>query len=162
MMEAELTLEIRAASPADLDVIEAMERRIFTSPWSREALRPELEPKADRLGLVATMGDRPVGYALIWVVADELHLVTLGVEAGFRRRGVARALLHALMKQEKTRGARLLTLEVRASNEAALAFYRSEGFRAVALRPRYYPDNKEDAIVMLKELAALRPPEGPP
>jgi ribosomal-protein-alanine N-acetyltransferase len=151
-MDSALPLRIRPATPDDLDVIEALEKRIFTTPWSREALRPELEARPDRMGLLAVVDDRPIGYALVWVVADELHLVTLGVERAYRRRGVARALLRALTMAQRAQRARLLTLEVRASNRAALAFYRSEGFREVALRLRYYPDNKEDAVVMLKEL----------
>ena len=145
-------LHIRRTRPSDLDAIEAMERRIFTSPWSREALRPELLPKPDRIGLLAFRSGKPVGYALAWVVADELHLVTIGVDEAHRRQGVARALLHSVQADDRAQDARIMTLEVRASNEAALGFYRSEGFRAVAMRPRYYPDNKEDAVIMLREL----------
>jgi ribosomal-protein-alanine N-acetyltransferase len=89
---------------------------------------------------------------MFWGVADEIHLVTIAVEPEMRRRGIASVLLNSLLDSDLARDKRLVTLEVRAGNTAAIELYRRYGFREVALRPRYYPDNHEDALVMLREL----------
>jgi ribosomal-protein-alanine N-acetyltransferase len=161
MMAHAPLVEIRRATLGDLDAVEAMEKRIFTTPWSRAALIPELRPGRGKLPLLASFQGKAVGYALVWVIHDELHLVTIGVEAEHRRRGIARALLQAVVDHPQAVEARIMTLEVRMGNEAARAFYRGEGFTEIAVRPRYYPDNREDAVVMLKALAVDDPEEGP-
>jgi ribosomal-protein-alanine N-acetyltransferase len=86
---------------------------------------------------------------------DEVHLLSLAVEREVRRRGMARALLAAALAAERSRGARLAHLEVRAGNGEALAFYASAGFRAVGRRRRYYPDG-EDALLLAAPLVEPR------
>ncbi len=157
-------LRIRRAGPEDLPRLLALERAIFPHPWSRAMIEAELRPEPERIPLLAFLGDEPVGYAFCWRVADELHLVNLGVLARCRRRGVGRALLGRVLADPAAAGAALMTLEVRRSNEAAIAFYRGQDFRAVAIRPRYYPDTDEDAVIMLRELdspAAKEPLSNP-
>jgi ribosomal-protein-alanine N-acetyltransferase len=145
-------VSIRAGVPADLDAIDALERRAFTTPWSKEALRAEICAGEDRVCLIAEVAGEFAGYAMFWGVADEIHLVTIAVEPGMRRRGIASALLNSLLDSDLAHDKSLVTLEVRAGNSAAIELYRRYGFREVALRPRYYPDNHEDALVMLREL----------
>lgn len=152
MMARAVRPTIRRATLEDLDAVEAMERRVFPTPWSRTALIPELRRGPAKLPLIAEVDGKAVGYALVWVIRDELHLVTLGVEAAHRRRGVGRALLEAILAHPVARNAQTMTLEVRMGNRAAREFYRDAGFREIAIRPRYYPDNREDAVVMLKSL----------
>lgn len=108
--------------------------------------------KSYALVLVARAGDEPCGFALAWRAADELHLTDLGVAAAFRRRGVARALLRELFHEAELLGARLVLLEVRASNAPALALYRAAGFVELDRRRGYYAANGEDAVVMQREL----------
>jgi len=151
-------LRIRLAEPEDLDAIVTMEERIFTTPWSRASLAMELEPDRGRHPVLALHGREPVGYALVWAVADELHMVTLGVLPEHRRRGVGAAILEWILGSVPASLSRIMTLEVREQNEAALALYRRFGFREVAIRPRYYPDTHEDAIVMIKDLPGGDPP----
>ncbi len=151
-MGIDAALSIRDATPADLDAVVSLEVAIFPTPWSRESLAVELEGLDNRLPLIALWDSRAVGFALGWTVVDELHLVSIGVDERFRRRGIAEALLTAMLEHSAASNARLVTLEVRAGNRAAVAFYDKHGFRGVAIRKGYYSDTGEDAIIMLREL----------
>lgn len=92
------------------------------------------------------------GFLLAWRAADELHLTDLGVSADCRRRGVARRLIGDLRALGQESGARVILLEVRESNRAALALYAGAGFVELDRRARYYADTGEDAVVMQLEL----------
>jgi ribosomal-protein-alanine N-acetyltransferase len=98
--------------------------------------------------LVARDGGAVCGFLLAWRAADELHLTDLGVTAPYRRRGIARALVGELCRE----AARVVFLEVRASNVPALALYGSLGFTELDRRARYYSDTGEDAVVMQRLL----------
>jgi [ribosomal protein S18]-alanine N-acetyltransferase len=102
---------------------------------------------------VARSGAGVHGFLLAWRAADELHLTDLGVTATFRRRGLARLLLGELRAEGERGGARVILLEVRAGNAAALALYASAGFAELDRRARYYADSGEDAVVMQLELS---------
>ena len=93
-----------------------------------------------------------LGFLLAWRAADELHLTDLGVSAASRRRGVARRLIRDLRAVAEHSGARVILLEVRESNTAALALYAGAGFVELDRRARYYADTGEDAVVMQLEL----------
>ena len=131
-----------------------IESQNFTAAWNENALADELAKHPRRFPLVAVEAEELVGYAFTWVIADELHLVSIAVEATHQRRGIARLLMQSLLGSDVAQNATVMTLEVRAGNEAALGLYREFGFLEVAIRPRYYPDNHEDAVVMLKPLRA--------
>jgi ribosomal-protein-alanine N-acetyltransferase len=98
--------------------------------------------------LVVREGQQRCGFLLAWRAADELHLTDLGVASTFRRRGLARALVETLCREE----ARVVFLEVRESNSPALALYESLGFTELDRRKRYYADTGEDAVVMQRLL----------
>lgn len=89
-----------------------------------------------------------VGFLLAWSVADELHLLELASHPGQRRRGYARALLSALIAHASQHRKRLLLLEVRHSNQAAIALYERCGFQKTGVRRGYYSDTGEDAVEM--------------
>ena len=149
-------VRVRRATLLDLDAIERLELETFRVPWSRQSLSIELEGRPGRIALLAQdPEDSACGYAFGWRVADELHVVSIAVAEACRRQGVGRALLLGLLRAPETSGAAIATLEVRAGNEAAQALYRGFGFRPVAMRPRYYPDNQEDALVMLCDLPGV-------
>jgi ribosomal-protein-alanine N-acetyltransferase len=101
------------------------------------------------LPLLASIDGDAVGFALAWVVADEMHLVNFAVEPARRREGIGRALLTEVLDRARQRAINMVTLEVRDTNEAARVLYREFGFIEVALRPGYYPDTREDAVIML-------------
>lgn len=90
-----------------------------------------------------------VGVILAWAVVDELHVINVATHPDFRRRGVARALLATALERAVHDGTRLVLLEVRRSNRAALGLYRAHGFSAMGVRRAYYSDNSEDAIEMM-------------
>lgn len=93
------------------------------------------------------------GFALVWLAADEVHLIDLAVEPESRRRGVGRALLRAVIAGGRAAGGAQVLLEVRHSNTAALRLYAGAGFRELDVRRAYYADNGEDALVMRLDLA---------
>ena len=147
-----LSLLFRRASPGDLEDILGIEQESFPVPWTAAGLAPELEDDGRHLPLVAFSGDELVAFALVWIVADELHLVNFAVRPPRRREGIGQALLDEVLARARDRGTKIVTLEVRDGNEAARELYRGSGFVEVALRPDYYPDSREDAVIMLKTL----------
>jgi ribosomal-protein-alanine N-acetyltransferase len=92
-----------------------------------------------------------VAFCVCWVIFDELHINTLAVSPAHRRQGLATFLLRALMAEAAQDGARRATLEVRASNAAALDLYARLGFAVSAARPGYYTNPPEDALILWRE-----------
>jgi len=129
------------------------EGRAASSFGSRLSAR--LGGAARSVGLGAVRVNEPfvspeyiAGFAGIWFMSDETHIVTLGARGGARRTGVADLLLLGVAEAAVKRGSRHVTLEVRRSNAAAIALYRKHGFSEVGVRRRYYSDNGEDAVIM--------------
>jgi ribosomal-protein-alanine N-acetyltransferase len=88
------------------------------------------------------------GFAGFWITPDEAHITALGVRNNYRRSGIGERLLISLIDLATQLSVRTITLEVRASNKAAQALYQKYGFQAVGRRPRYYSNNREDAVLM--------------
>jgi ribosomal-protein-alanine N-acetyltransferase len=132
----------------DVSAVHEIERLSFATPWPAYAFEQELRGNRLARYLVARAGDRVVAFAGVWLMVDEAHVTTFSVHPDWRRQGIARQLLLSLVDLSVTIGAKRLTLEVRASNEAAQALYRSYHFDVVGRRPRYYTDDGEDALVM--------------
>ena len=139
---------VRPAGPADLAAVERIERASFGDPWSRGALFGELQADAMRLPLVAEIAGEVCGFLMAWRVVDQLHVLNIAASPAVRRRGVGTALLLEAARLARGGGLREITLEVRAGTTAARGFYRRHGFAETGLRPRYYGDNGEDAIIM--------------
>jgi len=135
----------------DLDAVHAIERASFFPPWPDDAYRSELTTNKLATYLVARMDDVVVGFAGIWLMVDEAHITTFAVDPAWRRRGIGERLLLALLDVSIVRRAREATLEVRLSNMPARRLYEKYGFRPVGIRPRYYSDNGEDALIMTTE-----------
>ena len=143
-----LRLRIEPMTVADIPDVHAIERASFPVPWPDYAFRQELEANRMARYLVVRVGDRAVAYAGVWLMVDEAHITTFAVLPDWRRRGVGARLLLALMELASDIGARVATLEVRLSNAPARQLYQRFGFRPVGVRPRYYSDNGEDALIM--------------
>ena len=139
----------------DVAQVHAIERLSFPLPWSRESFIREIcEIDNSRLPVVVEDEEtraEVMGYACWWEVADECHVTNFAVAPAHRRKGVGDFLLGRILEDAKDRGLLRATLEVRLGNAAAIALYEKWGFTAAAMRPRYYPDNREDALVMWKE-----------
>ncbi len=146
-----LTLDIRPMVLADIPGVHVIERASFPVPWPSYAFRQELETNRMAHYLVALVDDVIVAYGGVWMLVDEAHVTSFAVAPTYRRLGVGGRLMLALMDLALDRGARVATLEVRLSNEAARLLYGRFGFRPVGVRPRYYSDNGEDALIMTTE-----------
>ncbi|HOS93382.1 MAG TPA: ribosomal protein S18-alanine N-acetyltransferase [Armatimonadota bacterium] len=151
-------IAIGPLTPAQLDDACEVERLCFATPWGREALEAELGRSSMCCYVSATLpSGRTVGYAGMWVVGDEAHIGTLGVHPDYRRSGIGERLLVNLLLRAARRGVGRVTLEVRASNVAAMSLYGKYRFRALGVRRGYYRDNGEDAVLMaLEELDTER------
>jgi ribosomal-protein-alanine N-acetyltransferase len=143
-----VALRIEPMGLADLPAVHAIERASFFPPWPDEAYRNELQTNRLATYLVARLDDVVIGFAGLWLMVDEAHVTTFAVDPAWRRRTVGERLLVALLDVAMARGAREATLEVRLSNMGARRLYEKYGFRPVGLRPRYYTDNGEDALIM--------------
>jgi ribosomal-protein-alanine N-acetyltransferase len=134
----------------DLPAVHAIERASFSVPWPDDAYRNELLTNRLASYVVARAGDQTVGFGGLWVMVDEAHITTFAVDPRWRRRGVGEWMLLGLLD----RHAREATLEVRLSNMPARRLYEKYGFRPVGIRPRYYSDNGEDALIMTTDALA--------
>jgi ribosomal-protein-alanine N-acetyltransferase len=140
------------SADADVDAIVALEQASFTNPWGRDTLVWELtNSDVTRVYVLRDAEDRAVAFCIAWVIFDELHINTLAVSPAHRRQGLATVLLRALMAEAAQDGARKATLEVRASNTAALELYARLGFTVSATRPGYYTNPSEDALILWRE-----------
>lgn len=143
---------IRPMTPEDLPAALEIERASFGTPWSRESFEELMRAPGGRATVAAGADGAVLGYAVSLAVLDEVHLLNLAVAPAHRRRGLGAALYDETAAALRRAGARVMFLEVRPSNEAALALYRSRGLEVVGRRRRYYADNGEDAIVMAGEV----------
>jgi len=160
----------------DIPSVAAIEDLTFSLPWSATAFRYEIvnnraseycvlrytpwriaqQPRrlvrhlrrvVDRPGLDRSI----VGYGGQWVIIDEAHISTIAVAEAWRGRGLGELLLASMIERAATRGAELVTLEVRVGNAVAMGLYEKYGFEIVGRRKRYYGDNGEDAHIMTVE-----------
>ena len=143
-------MQIQKLEQAHLPAVAALEKEIFSEPWSEEALSLFLSDEA--AGYCAIEDGVVVAYGSILWAPDEGQILNLAVRPAFRRRGYAKAILLALEGAARARGAGALFLEVRASNLPAELLYRSVGFLPVGRRTHFYKNPAEDAIVMKKDL----------
>jgi ribosomal-protein-alanine N-acetyltransferase len=140
------------ASNADIDAIVSLEVESFTNPWSRDTLVWELQNSdVTQVFVLRDERDAVVAFCVCWVIFDELHINTLAVAPVARRGGRATFLLRLVMAEAARAGATKATLEVRASNQAALGLYDRLGFRVAAQRPRYYTRPEEDALILWRD-----------
>lgn len=127
--------------------VAALEKQCFSQPWSQRVLESELE-NPNAVFFVAKCGAQVAGYVGMHRVLDEGYIANVAVDEGFRRRGVATALLKRLFAFARREKLGFVTLEVRESNEAAVAFYRKLGFGEVGRRKNFYAAPVEDAVLM--------------
>src|SRR5262245_11297580 len=140
----------------DLPRVAALERGSYVFPWNDQIFSDCL-----RVGyhcVVVETADGVTGYGVLSMGAGEAHILNLCIAEEWRRRGIGRRLLIALMEHARDRGVRVAFLELRRTNRAAIALYHELGFECVGLRRGYYQaqDGREDALVYRLELGALR------
>ena len=145
-------IEIRRLTYADLPQVIAIERRAFPTPWSLAMFVLELS-KPSGICLAALREGRVVGYLICSRYDTVWHVMNVAVDDRRRREGIATHLLGELFRQADRPGEQY-TLEVRLSNAPAIALYERFGFTSAGVRPGYYHDNKEDALIMWRTAAA--------
>ena len=155
-------MKIRAFTPADLAAVYAIQLKCpQAAQWRQEDY---LHLARDPLGTIlvaeaeAASSPEVAGFAAFHRVMDEAELRNMAVDPAHQRKGIARALLTAGIRTLQESGVRRLFLEVRASNQPALAFYASVGFQLLYTRHDYYHDPVEDALVMARDIPAILPP----
>jgi ribosomal-protein-alanine N-acetyltransferase len=145
-------LRISEMTEVDLRDVLTIERCSFPLPWSEGMFKAELSldfshnfaAKLNHGGNEEVL----VGYICFWVIEGEAHLLNIAVKPDYRRMGLGKHLMRFLIDFCRTEKVERLTLDVRPSNSSAIEMYRKMGFRKEGLRPRYYADNGEDALIM--------------
>lgn len=148
-------LKLRSLTTNDLSAILELDQACFGGLWTMEGYQRELDsPNSELLGLLSPLSsNKLVAMGCFWAILDEAHITILGVHPQYHRQGFGQALLYALLKTACDRGLERATLEVRASNVAAISLYQKFGFKTAGRRRRYYKDNGEDALILwLSEL----------
>lgn len=147
-------MQYRPLAAADLDAIAQLEAATNHLPWSRALFAAELENPETCHWLLGWRQGQLLSYGGFWRAVDEAHITNVAVHPGHQRQGLGRELMQKLLEHAALKGCLRATLEVRRGNAPAIALYEGLGFRPVAMRPRYYLDTQEDALLMWKESLA--------
>lgn len=143
---------IKPMTLPDIPAVVAVEQASYAMTWPQKAYTYELQKNelAHYYVLRVThLPDAPIiGLGGFWLLGDEIHISTIAVHPRWRRLGLGEWLLQHLLEAGQRLGGQVATLEVRPSNYAALALYQKYNFRQVGLRPQYYSDNGEDALIL--------------
>lgn len=141
---------IRRAETEDADFMSMVDLECFSIPWSSDAFRREIVQNRIAFYVVAEHEEKIVGYMGFWRIENEAHITNVVVLPEYRRRKVGAKLIEHVMDFAREVGIDAYTLEVRRSNIAAINLYEGLGFEEEGVRPGYYFDNGEDAIIMWK------------
>ena len=144
-------IRVRIAKSSDLDDIYDLDVQTFAMPWSKEALSYDILENDNAFVIVAEYEGEFAGYADIWTVLDEADLNSIAVRVDFRRKGIGDAIMLAMTEMLSANGVATINLEVRVSNMPAIKLYKKYGFNECGVRPGYYLDNGEDALIMKRE-----------
>jgi len=146
----------RLVTPADLDGVIAIEQASFNNPTTREWYDTELQRPEVCFIYGLRTADAPVAaFCAFWLVADQAHINNLAVRPELRRHGLGSQLLEAVIAEAAHLGAAVIMLEVRRSNEPALALYTGAGFREAGVRKNYYTNPVEDALLLVRQTGDL-------
>ncbi|AFS77349.1 ribosomal-protein-alanine acetyltransferase RimI [Gottschalkia acidurici 9a] len=138
---------VKEMSYEDIDGVVEVENMSFVTPWSKESFENELKNKL-AVYVVAKDDDRVVAYGGVWLIIDEGHVTNIAVHTQYRGKEIGSLILDELIRLCKQKNMTSMTLEVRKSNEAAKNLYKKFNFEEIGIRPKYYSDNNEDAIIM--------------
>ena len=143
-----MSIILREMELSDVDRIMEIEKEAFSTPWSRNAFIKEITENMLAKYIVVEVA----GYAGIWLIMDEGHITNIAVGKKYRGQGVGKYLMIGLIDYCKKLGVPNMTLEVRESNIIAQNLYKMYGFLDCGIRPNYYADDHEDAVIMWKTI----------
>lgn len=142
---------VRSMKLSDIDKVIDIENKCFAIPWSKDSFEREIRDNILAKYLVIEYNDNLVGYGGMWFVVDEAHITNIAIDPDHRGKNLGSFLLRAMIEYADRLKIFKMTLEVRKSNEVAKNLYKKFGFIEYGIRPKYYSDNNEDAIVMWRE-----------
>lgn len=145
------TVSYRQMTKDDIKEVVITEQEAFSTPWSEEIFLHEMEGNAYAHYIVAEKASEVIGHCGMWVVLDECHITNVAVRQTMRGQGIGEGLMRKAIELCKMNEVRLMTLEVRVSNNTAQQLYRKLGFQDGGIRKNYYTDDQEDALVMWVE-----------
>jgi ribosomal-protein-alanine N-acetyltransferase len=154
-----LAVMIRRMEMRDISRVMEIDRQSFSLTWPEKSYIFELTRNGNSRIWLAEIADpepflKVIGVLGVWVILDEAHISTVAVDPDYRQLHVASQLLEFALRMAGSEGASVTRLEVRAGNSAAIRMYEKFGFLTVSIRPRYYADNGEDALLMDLDMAA--------
>lgn len=147
-------MTVREMTSYDLDEVLAIEQTSFSTPWTKAMFREELFIPLCH-DLVAMCDERIVGYICFSIVVDEVHLRNIAVHGDWKRRGIASKMIAEMICLSSEKGADRVTLEVRESNRGAIDLYKKFGFVVKGVRPLYYNDTGEDALILWADFEGM-------
>lgn len=139
---------VRKMLEKDIDSVLEIEKEAFTTPWSKEAFTSEIRDNILAYYLVAEVEGKVVGYGGIWLILNEGHITNIAVKEEYKGKKIGANILEGLIVYCMEKGIDNMTLEVRESNIVAQNLYKKYDFVSYGIRPNYYADDKEDAVVM--------------
>ena len=143
-----MNVSIRRMTLEDVPIVHEIDVLSFSLPWPERSFHFELTENPVSRGWVAEFGGRIAAMLVLWLIVDEAHIATLATHPDFRQQGIGERLMIAALVSARNEGAARAFLEVRAGNSGAMTLYEKHGFVVAGVRPRYYKDNNEDAILM--------------
>lgn len=143
---------VRRMAGKDIDVVAEIEALSFPVPWSKGAFEKEIKKNLMARYLVVESEEKVLAFGGMWFIIDEAHVTNIAVHPQYRGKQLGKQLVQAMIQEAVTVGMTKMTLEVRRSNLIAQNLYKNLGFISCGVRPAYYEDNGEDAIIMWKEL----------
>jgi ribosomal-protein-alanine N-acetyltransferase len=149
-----VAIEISRMRRRHLRRVLSIEGRVYPRPWSASLFLSELAQRSTRSYIVARAGGEVIGYAGMMFTGREAHVTNIAVDPDFHSRKVGTRLMLKLVTEAIARGAEILSLEVRVTNNVAQSLYEKFGFGAVDIRKGYYIETNEDALVMIVDNAA--------
>jgi [ribosomal protein S18]-alanine N-acetyltransferase len=147
-IEDRLDIALEPMRRRNLRAVQAIDRQVYPAPWSTALYIDELRRRDQRVYRIARIGGRIVGYGGSMLVHDEGHITSIAVDPAFHGKRIGAHLLLDVTRGSIDAGMKSMTLEVRLSNTAAHRLYRWFGYAPAGIRKGYYPDNREDALVM--------------
>lgn len=149
MVQETQQYQILQLDPDDLDEIMEIENESFITPWPREVFQMEFRLRRSYNLVCKDTGGKLLGYCLSWLIHDEIHILKVAVDPGYRKMGIARKLIEDTFTYFIMKGASHAVLEVRTDNTSAIRLYEKMGFEPVRIRRNYYKETGDDALVMV-------------
>lgn len=144
--------EISEMTLDDLGEVCRIESEVFPNPWPESSFEADVRNESAYSMVVRDSANRIVGYTCMMFIVDEAHLTNIAVSIDHRRRGIGSMLMDDLISRAESRGCRVILLEVRLSNHAAISFYSRYGFVEMYRRKQYYRNPVEDALVLVRRI----------